>query len=387
MRAPTMLPHVFTDPETGAAAYRTVFGVYVPYKLLARASELIYVFVTILAIRFAYKGFLAAMPGEWWVWCLLGGVVVAGLPVIIKLIQFNQPTFGKRQLVISVASVLLACLFDFFGVYTLNGLERAVEAERQEVSSTVNTFATVARREVGAAVSVAARERDEAVAAANAKATEELARFERRKLLVASQQSATASHTASSVDGTDEMLKVNKARVVSEKDDAIAAAEVKYGAVMARLDKATAYLDELVAYQNGGDDGVATDDGTPKSKVSIADEAMTAPDFAALSVVARRANGLMQAANGEYQAAKTGVSLDPQVIKVEGDHLFNLAVRGLKEWDWVAIVSALIAFLLEGIDILVVFLMRSREEYDILAENGRLRTRVGELEAAAAPTP
>ncbi len=367
--------------ETSAMQYKTVFGFNTDNQTLATLSHVIYYLAGALGVWYAYHGSAAAMGDSPWFVSLLAGVIFTLMAVVGKLLQFNKPVFGWQQFGISLLSASLAFFLSFVGLYASNGVVRAVNADRIQAVDTVNTYAVVGRREVGAALAKAAQERDKAIAEANAEATEESSRFRRRQQMVESR--ALAGGLPLSGEATDETLKLNEDKVLRQQKDAIDAATVKYNLVADHLNQATKYLDELVASQDAEATGVSIGAESTKLQASVVDSLMEAPDFATLAAVARRANGLMQSVNGEYQFAKAegAISLDPTPVKVHGDHIFVLALEGLKEGNPVAWICLLMAFMIDYLDIFYVFFNRFGERTNMLAKNEALRARIAELEA------
>jgi len=121
-------------------SYHTIFGFDTTSKVAARAIDIVYWFIIIVAYCFAFHALDLILVS--WNWFLVGlaSLAVVGLPYCVKIILFGRKTFPLKAALLCVFLSILPTIFDFAGLYSETGLQDSLNNSKIEIIESLNYF-------------------------------------------------------------------------------------------------------------------------------------------------------------------------------------------------------------------------------------------------------
>jgi len=136
---------LISQEEEKEENHQTIFGFSTKNVLASKTLNLIYVIVMVVSVAFAYHA-LGLILTDWSKGLVfLSSIAVVGLPYCIKIIMYGKEEFTYQVAILCILISLLPAIFDFVGLYSETSIKQQLMSKKFEVLETVNYFDKQAR--------------------------------------------------------------------------------------------------------------------------------------------------------------------------------------------------------------------------------------------------
>jgi hypothetical protein len=331
--------------------HHTIFGFNTHNKIAAKAIDIIYWIIIGVALCFAYHS-LSIILATWnWLLIFLVSLGVVGLPYCLKIILFGRKEFGLKSALLCTALSILPATFDFAGIYAETGLIDSLKESKSRIIQQLNMFEAESKKAVQTeeqAIREEEQESNERLESEQNKTLLESTRKlnEANQRVIDEKQGVRAEYSTGKIgDGPRaKELQAEVRRLQSEldinKDGMNKALEIKKVKISSMINDKIKKIKETNKQLESGILDI-------KTKVSDANS------FKDLEILTIKANALVSSIASKSNAEFKAVRIE------ESDNIFKLAFGALLRLDITATVCFFIAFVMEMVDILIVFVIRN----------------------------
>ena len=331
--------------------HHTIFGFNTHNRIAAKAIDVIYWIIIGVALCFAYHS-LSIILATWnWLLVFLVSLGVVGLPYCLKIILFGRKEFGVKSALLCTALSVLPAVFDFAGIYAETGLIDSLKDSKSRIIQQLNMFEAESKKAVQTEEQANREEEQQSTEQLENEQNKISLEFTRKlneanQRVIDEKQGVRADYSSGKVgDGPRaKELQAEVRRLQSEldinKDGMSKTLEIKKAKVSSVVNDKIKKIKETNKQLESGILDI-------KTKVSDANS------FKDLDMLTIKANALVSSI-----ASKSNVEF--KAVKIEeSDNIFKLAFGSLLKFDITAAVCFFIAFVMEMVDILIVFVIRN----------------------------
>ena len=331
--------------------HHTIFGFNTHNKIAAKAIDIIYWIIIGVALCFAYHS-LSIILATWnWLLIFLVSLGVVGLPYCLKIILFGRKEFELKSALLCTALSILPATFDFAGIYAETGLIDSLKESKSRIIQQLNMFEAESKKAVQTEEQTIREEEQESTEQLESEQNKTLLESTRKlneanQRVIDEKQGVRADYSTGKIgDGPRaKELQAEVRRLQSEldinKDGMNKALEIKKAKISSIINDKVKKIKETNKQLESGILDI-------KTKVS------DAKSFKDLEILTIKANALVSSIASKSNAEFKAVRIE------ESDNIFKLAFGALLRLDITATVCFFIAFVMEMVDILIVFVIRN----------------------------
>ena len=335
--------------QDGSEGYPTLFGFKTDNGSAAKMLNIVYILVMVVATAFAYHAIATILVSWPVIFVLLASLSVVGLPYCVKIIMYGRKEFTLKIAILCLVISLLPTIFDFVGFYSETGLRQSLKDTKFELQEKLSYFDQGARQAITANIIALDKNKteSESVAARN---------FNEKKLELLTDISNAEQAFLDEAEGVTSKRGIGpKARVLqAEVRKVTARVELitqeltnNYKKELENIDKN--YNTQVKSLQEGIDK--INELVSIKTDNSITLQINKAESFNDLSDIVVSMNTSLNTIG-----SKLGVT--PDYIKFDNSNIIELSFSALSKLEITAIVCFALAFLLEMVDTIIVYMVR-----------------------------
>lgn len=377
----------------------TLFGFDTKNGFAAKSLNLIYIVVMVVAMAFAFHA-LSLVLSDWNPGLIfLAALSVVGLPYCIKIIMYGREVFEYKYAVLCVLISVLPTIFDFVGLYSETSIKSSLQSTKFQVLEKVNYFDKDARKTLNREMLAVENESNKKISTIeqtfNSKVTELIEKNNNVSSEAEKQfnnqlkqlndkvnlaQQALIDETKGVKGKTTSGVPGIGPRTIELEADlrkAQAAVELEKTALeknkLQEIEKIKTNIDLLQKELNDNKNKEITVVQTEKEKKlnslqqglkSIDDLMSTTEDNRGLIFDVNKATSFAELAdvsiklNSAINVVSSKLNVEPKYVKFEVDNVINLSFSALLRGDITALICFLLAFLLEIVDTIIVYMVR-----------------------------
>lgn len=359
--------------DTSAEAlHPTLFGFKTKNKLASQLLNYVYGIVMVVATIFAYHALSLILPDWNKLFVFLASLSVVGLPYCIKIVLYGNDNFEPKHAILCLAISLLPAIFDFVGFYSETSVRQALVTTKFELVEKVNYFNTIARGKIEEEKIQLLKERDKKVADLTSKFNENVNSLDNSLLEV----KQTAIDEREGVKGSGTTGKVGDGPRAREIDAEIRKIKAKNDLEIKRLTEEKELELEKIqsnfeAQLQKAEEGLKEIDGlvASDSKVKgILYQINNVDNFNDLARVTIQVNNSISTISSK-------MNIEPKFVSFKTDDVIQMSFGALLRGETTALICWLLAFLLEMVDTIIVYMVRGvkrKEEKSKEEEKGKM---------------
>jgi hypothetical protein len=326
----------------------------------------VYGIVMVVATVFAFHALSLILPDWNNLFIFIASLSVVGLPYCIKIVLFGNEHFEPKHAILCLAISILPAIFDFVGFYSETSIRQALIATKFELVEKVNYFNTIARSKIEEEKITLQKSRDKQIADITTKFNDRVNGLD-SSLLDAKQ---TAIDEREGVRGSSTTGKPGDGPRAKEID-----AEVRK--IKAKNDlEARMLTDEKEAEIQKIESSYQVQ--TNKSKEGLQEiESLVASDAKNKGILYQinnvgNFNDLTRVTiqvNNSISTISSKMNIEPQFVSFKTEDVIQLSFGALMRGEITALICCLLAFLLEMIDIVIVYMIRGTKRVEPVVED------------------
>jgi len=358
-----MLPILPASKLAGKHSYPTLFGFATKNKVASNLLNYVYGIVMVVAVAFAFHA-LSLILADWnKLFVFLASLSVVGLPYCIKIVLFGRETFELKHALLCLGISVLPAIFDFVGFYSETSIKQQLVQTKFEIVEKINFFNTEAREKLLEEKDKLNVEETQEINRIGAEFLQKTTELDRR--LVDAKQTAIDEKTGVRSDGTTGKVgqgprakeleaeirrtqasnEIETKQLAKQQEQAVSAAKAAFKQRKDNIDAAIKEIDNLVSSDN-------------KTK-GLLFQVNTADNFNDLSKLTIVVNNAVS-----NIGAKVGI--EPKFVSYKTDDVIQLSFGALFRGETTALVCFLLAFLLEMVDTIIVYMVRGVRRVEVL---------------------
>ena len=356
-----MLPVLDAKKLAKNNLYPTLFGFATKNKTASNLLNYVYGIVMVVATAFAFHA-LSLILSDWnKIFVFLASLSVVGLPYCIKIVLFGRETFELKHALLCLGISVLPSIFDFVGFYSETSVKQQLIQTKFEIVEKINYFNTEAREKLETEKAKLVTQQVEDANKLNEEYLHKSSELD-RQLLEAKQtaideRSGVRGDTTSGKEGNGPRAKeldaevrktqakndLEARRIEGQKQGATEALKASYEQKKKTIDEAIQEINNLVSSDN-------------KTK-GLLFQVNNAENFNDLSKLIITVNNAVS-----NIGAKTGV--EPKFVSYKTDDVIQLSFGALFRGETTALICFLLAFLLEMVDTIIVYMIRGTRKVE-----------------------
>jgi hypothetical protein len=337
------------------AQYPTLFGFKTKNKLAGQLLNYVYGVVMLVATAFAFHALGLILPDWNKLFVFLASLSVVGLPYCIKIVLYGNDRFEPKHAMLCLVISLLPAIFDFVGFYSETSVRQALIATKFELVEKVNYFNTAARAKIEDEKMQVLKERDKKTMELSSGFNSKVNRLdsgllEAKQTAVDEREGIKGSGTTGKVgDGPRareieaEIRKVkakNELEIKKLADEKELELERIQNSFQAQLQKAEDGLREI--------DGLVTSDNKVKGILYQINNVDNFNDLTRVTIQV----------NNSISTISSKMNIEPKFVSFKTDDVIQLSFGALLRGETTALICCLLAFLLEMVDTIIVYMIR-----------------------------
>jgi len=350
-----MLPILDAKKLARNSLYPTLFGFATKNKTASNLLNYVYGIVMVVATAFAYHA-LGLILSDWnKLFIFLASLSVVGLPYCIKIVLFGRETFELKHALLCLGISVLPSIFDFVGFYSETSVKQQLIQTKFEVVEKINYFNTQAREKLESEKTALVAQQTEELNKVNNEYLQKNSDLDKQlleaKQTVIDEKSGVRGDTTSGKEGNGPRAKELEAevrktqakndlelkRMETQKQNAIDAVKASYEQRKKTIEDAIKEIDNLVSSDN-----------KTKGLLFQVNNAANFDELSKLIIIVNNAVSNI--------GAKTGV--EPKFVSYKTDDVIQLSFGALFRGETTALICFLLAFLLEMVDTIIVYMIR-----------------------------
>jgi len=350
-----MLP-VFNQKELGTNhLYPTLFGFSTRNKIASQLLNYVYGVVMVVATAFAFHA-LSLILSDWnKLFIFLASISVVGLPYCIKIIMFGSDSFERKHALLCLAISVLPAIFDFVGFYSETSIKQALTQTKFEIVEKISYFNTEAREKLENDKIKLIQQRDKELADLDSDFTHQTNQLDTDLAQVKQTyidetegvkgQATTgkpgsgprAKEFQSEIRKTETKNQLELKKISKEKEIQAEKIKNKYEALIGQSELGLKEIDTLVS-----------SDTKAKGLLYQVNNVSNFSDLAKITITV----------NNSISNISSKMSLEPKFVSFKTDDVIQLSFGALMRGEITALICFLLAFLLEMVDIIIVYMVR-----------------------------
>ena len=360
-----MIPS-FNTRKYSPQEYPTLFGFGTKNKVAAKLLNYVYGVVMVVATAFAFHA-LSLILSDWnKIFVFLASIAVVGLPYCIKIVLFGGEKFYLKHAYLCLAISILPAIFDFIGFYSETSIKQTLTQTKFEIVEKISYFNTEAREKLENEKVELLTKRDKEIAALKSEGFQKISSLESeltdiKQVYIDETEGVRGQYTTGKV-GTGPRAKEYQAdiRKTQAKNDL----EVKRinQEIKIEEDRIIKEYDKKIELAQTGLDEInnlVSSDAKAKGLLYQVNNATNFSDLAKITITV----------NNSISNISSKMGLEPKFVSYTTDDVIQLSFGALFRGEITALICFLLAFLLEMVDIIIVFMMRgTRKEEEKITE-------------------
>lgn len=341
--------------------YPTLFGFSTKNKVASNLLNYVYGIVMVVATAFAFHA-LSLILADWnKLFVFLASLSVVGLPYCIKIVLFGRETFELKHALLCIAISILPAIFDFVGFYSETSIKQQLVQTKFEIVEKINYFNTEAREKLLEEKNKLIVEETEEINKVSGEFLQKTSELDRK--LLDAKQIAIDEKTGVRADGTTGKVgqgprakeleaeirrtqannELEQKKLDSQKEQAVVSVKASFAQRKNNIDAAIKEIDTLVSSDN-----------KTKGLLFQVNNADNFNDLSKLTIVVNNAVSNI--------GAKVGI--EPKFVSYKTDDVIQLSFGALFRGETTALVCFLLAFLLEMVDTIIVYMIRGTRKVE-----------------------
>ena len=368
-----MIPIFDTKKLANNNMFPTLFGFSTRNKLASQLLNYVYGVVMVVATVFAFHALSLILPDWNKLFVFIASLSVVGLPYCIKIVLFGNEHFEPKHAILCLAISILPAIFDFVGFYSETSIRQALIATKFELVEKVNYFNTIARGKIEEEKIALQKVKDKQIADITTKFNDRVNGLD-SSLLDAKQ---TAIDEREGVRGSSTTGKPGDGPRAREIDAEVRKIKAKNDLEAKKLndDRET----ETQKIENNYQIQVN------KSKEGLQEiESLVASDTKNKGILYQinnvdNFNDLTRVTiqvNNSISTISSKMNIEPQSVSFKTEDVIQLSFGALMRGEITALICCLLAFLLEMVDIVIVYMIRGTRRIEPVVEEEEKKTKI-----------
>ena len=343
----------------------TLFGFSTKNKLASQLLNYVYGIVMIVAIVFAYHALSLILPDWNKLFVFLASISVVGLPYCIKIILFGNEKFELKHAILCFAISVLPAIFDFVGFYSETSIRQALISTKFELVEKVNYFNTAARGKIEEEKAAYQKEKNKIILGINNKHNQDISHLDNDLLSVKQtaldeKEGVRSGQTtgklgegprAKEIDAEVRKIKARNdletRRLADQRDLDLQSAEKKFST---KEDQLNGGIDEI--------EKLVSSDTKTKGILYQINNIDNFNDLARTTIQV----------NNSISTISSKMGLEPQFVSFKTEDVIQLSFGALFRGETTALICFLLAFLLEMVDTIIVYMIRGTRKVEPVVE-------------------
>lgn len=341
--------------KSSEALHPTLFGFKTKNKLASQLLNYVYGIVMVVATIFAFHALSLILPDWNKLFVFLASLSVVGLPYCIKIVLYGNDNFEPKHAVLCLAISLLPAIFDFVGFYSETSVRQALTTTKFELVEKVNYFNTVARSKIEEEKIQLLKERDKKITDINSEFNNKVnglnsSLLEAKQTAIDEREGVKSGGTTGKVgDGPrareiDADIRKTKAkneleikRLEDKKELELEKIQNSFTAQIAKAEEGLKEIDNLV-----------TSDAKVKGILYQINNVDNFNDLAKVTIQV----------NNSISTISSKMNIEPKFVSFKTDDVIQMSFGALLRGETTALICWLLAFLLEMVDTIIVYMVR-----------------------------
>ena len=368
-----MIPILDTKKLANNHMFPTLFGFYTRNKLASQLLNYVYGIVMVVATVFAFHALSLILPDWNKLFIFIASLSVVGLPYCIKIVLFGNEHFEPKHAILCLAISILPAIFDFVGFYSETSIRQALIATKFELVEKVNYFNTIARGKIEEEKIALQKVRDKQIADVTAKFNGRVNGLD-SSLLDAKQtaideREGVRGSTTSGKPGDGPRAKEIDAEVrkIRAKNDL--EAKMLTGEKEAEIQKIESSYQVQINKSKEGLQEIESLVASDAKNKGILYQINNVDNFNDLT-------GVTIQVNNSISTISSKMNIEPQFVSFKTEDVIQLSFGALMRGEITALICCLLAFLLEMIDIVIVYMIRGAKRVEPVVEEEEKKTKI-----------
>lgn len=333
----------------------TLFGFGTKNKVAANLLNYVYGVVMVVAGAFAFHA-LNIILSDWnKLFVFLASVSVVGLPYCIKIVLFGNEKFEAKHAYLCLAISILPGIFDFVGFYSETSVKQTLVQTKFQIVEKISYFNTEARGKLENEKIELQKKRDQELAALKSTSSEKISQLESKltevKQTYLDETEGVKGHNTSGTPGSGPRAKEYQADI--RKTQAVNELEAKkitqnQSIEEERISKDYAKRIEQCDLGLKEIDTLVSSDAKEKGLLFQVNNASNFNDLSKTIIIV----------NNSISTISSKMGLEPKFVSYTTDDVIQLSFGALFRGEITALICFLLAFLLEMVDTIIVYMIR-----------------------------
>lgn len=339
----------------------TLFGVSTKNKVAANLLNYVYGVVMVVATAFAYHA-LSIILSDWnKLFVFLASISVVGLPYCIKIVLFGNEKFEAKHAYLCLAISILPAIFDFIGFYSETSIKQTLVQTKFQIVEKISYFNTEAREKLENERIELEQKRDKELAELRTTTSQKIANLEAGlsdvKQVYIDETEGVRGQFTTGKPGSGPRAKEYQAEIRRTQ----AKNELEFKKISQEqeieAERITNEYAKLIEQTQAGlqeIDNLVSSDAKAKGLLFQVNNAQNFTDLSKIIIVV----------NNSISTISSKMSLEPRFVSYTTDDVIQLSFGALLRGEITALICFLLAFLLEMVDTIIVFMIRGTRKKD-----------------------
>jgi hypothetical protein len=319
----------------------------------------VYGVVMVVAMAFAFHA-LSIILSDWnKIFVFLASLSVVGLPYCIKIVLFGNERFEAKHAYLCLAISVLPAIFDFIGFYSETRIKQTLTQTKFEIVEKISYFNTEAREKLEGEKIELAKKRDKELADIDTDLSRQQSFLEgglaEVKQIYIDETEGVKSHSTTGKPGSGPRAKEYQAEI--RKTQAKNDLELRKYTREKEIEKERIIkqYDNLIEQCNVGLKEIDTLVSSDTKAKGLLYQVNNVQNFNDLSKI-------IISVNNSISNISSKMGLEPKFVSYTTDDVIQLSFGALMRGEITALICFLLAFLLEMVDIIIVFMIRGTKK-------------------------
>ena len=344
--------------------YPTLFGFGTKNKVAANLLNYVYGVVMVVATAFAFHA-LSLILSDWnKIFVFLASLAVVGLPYCIKIVLFGGEKFYLKHAYLCLAISILPAIFDFIGFYSETSIKQTLTQTKFEIVEKISYFNTQAREKLENEKVELVTKRDKEIANLKGEAFQKISALESelsetKQVYIDETEGVRGQYTTGKV-GTGPRAKEYQAEIRKTQAKNDLEAKKINQEIRIEEDRITKEYEKKIELAQLGLDEInnlVSSDSKAKGLLYQVNNVTNFSDLAKITI----------SVNNSISNISSKMGLEPKFVSYTTDDVIQLSFGALFRGEITALICFLLAFLLEMVDIIIVYMMRGVRKDETLA--------------------
>ena len=341
--------------------YPTIFGFSTKNKVASQLLNYVYGVVMVVAMAFAFHA-LSIILSDWnKIFVFLASLAVVGLPYCIKIVLFGNERFELKHAYLCFAISVLPAIFDFIGFYSETSIKQTLTQTKFEIVEKISYFNTEAREKLESEKIELAKKRDKEIAELDREFNQQTSNLENDlasvKQTYIDETEGVKSQSTTGKPGSGPRAKEYQAEIRKTQN--------KNDLELKKLAREKTIEEERIRKQYEGliqqcdlglkeIDTLVSSDAKAKGLLFQVNNVQNFNDLSKIII----------SVNNSISNISSKMGLEPKFVSYTTDDVIKLSFGALMRGEITALICFLLAFLLEMVDIIIVYMIRGSKKKD-----------------------